>query len=522
MKKGFLRPHLFLFFFIFIVVCLLLTSGCTSIIPHDTNSTPTLFTISPTNKSAWESNVSSIIWVAYSPPSADPNKGIEADPDAIQKDLEVLRQAGFTGLVTYSAAGPLGKNLPTLAEKAGFNGLIMGIFDPLNTEEFAAAQNASKLSIVKGFCVGNEGLDKRYDLPTLVSAMDTLKKKTGKPVTTTEELEDYSNTSLLNLGDWVFPNAHPYFHNLVTPESAASWTNAAYHDTEKRAQRFVLFKEVGLPSNGDDDRVSEARQDQYYQLLEGSDTRFVYFEAFDQPWKNALPVEPHWGIFYANRSPKLMGERLLAQNITRASNPITPTLSEIPPTKIIGDTTHPDPFYIYADLDAEKNHFTPSGYMGDIGDIHINSAYETNPHSGKSSIRIRYDAEGQSPNSCGYPPPCKWAGVYWQEPPNNWGTSAVFKDYGYNLEKYKRLTFWARSEKNSTIDFKIGGILGDFGDSIKYPQSIRASLTTEWKQYEINLTGEDLSHIIGGFVWVSDWEANPNGVTFYLDDIRYE
>jgi exo-beta-1,3-glucanase (GH17 family) len=508
--------------FFLLLLCLLIASGCISHVSYDTNTTPTPAAISLTNKSSWESNVSSIIWVAYSPPSADPNKGIEADPDAIQKDLEVLKKAGFTGLVTYSSAGPLGKDLPILAEKAGFSGLIMGVFDPLNPGEIAAAQNASQLEIVKGYCVGNEGLDKRYDLPTLAAAIDTLKKNTGKPVTTTEELEDYSDSRILNLGDWVFPNAHPYFHNFVIPESAAGWTTAAYHDTEKQAKRFVFFKEVGLPTEGDGDRVSETGQDQYYRLLEGSDTRFVYFEAFDQPWKNNLPVEPHWGIFYANRSPKVMGERLLTNNITVTRRYVEPTGIPVQTlTKAVIANT-PDPFYIYADLDAENNHFSPVGYMGDIGDIHINTAYETYPHSGKTAIQIKYEAKGKAPNSCSYSPPCKWAGVYWQEPPNNWGNNAVFKNYGYNLENYSRFTFWARAEQNTTIEFKVGGISGDYGDSLKYPQGIIATLSPQWKQYEIDLTDEDLSHIIGGFLWVSDWRTNPDGVTFYLDDMRFE
>ena len=31
---------------------------------------------------------------------------------------------------------------------------------------------------------------------------------------------------------------------------------------------------------------------------------FSYFEAFDQPWKNTMPVEPYWGLFDKDRQPK--------------------------------------------------------------------------------------------------------------------------------------------------------------------------------------------------------------------------
>ena len=48
------------------------------------------------------------------------------------------------------------------------------------------------------------------------------------------------------------------------------------------------------------------------------------------------------------------------------------------------------------------------------------------------------------------------------------------------------------------------------------------TLTTQWQQYTIDLTGVDLSYVLGGFAWVANNTANPNGAVFYLDDIQYE
>jgi len=45
-------------------------------------------------------------------------------------------------------------------------------------------------------------------------------------------------------------------------------------------------------------------------------------------------------------------------------------------------------------------------------------------------------------------------------------------------------------------------------------------LTKDWKQYTINLAGQDLSRIVTGFAWTLAAHGQP--VTFYLDDIRYE
>ncbi len=457
---------------------------------------------------AWREKVSSIIWVAYSPPSANPDKGIEASCESIREDLAVLRQAEFTGLVTYSSAGILGSELPKMAQTEGFKGLIMGIWDPSSQEEINNAKAASLIPIVLGFCIGNEGLEKRYGTTVLAGAIQNLREATGKPATTTEEIDDYFDGALFGLGDWVFPNAHPYFHNQVNPDEAVSWSKAAYDDLRRRTDLFVMFKEVGLPTAGDlEGTLSEANQERYYKDLAKTDVQFVYFEAFDQPWKTHLPVEPHWGIFRSDRTPKLLALMLMGKEpLTNSSSSSATELT----------------FYIYQDADSPDNHYKPTGYMGDTGDIHINETFEDNPNSGKTCIRIVYDAKGKGPNACPYAPPCQWAGVYWQEPPNNWGKDQFWKGKGFNLSGYNRLVFWGRADKSCIIEFKVGGIDEPYGDSLTYPRGIHAELNKDWQEFEINLGGTNLSHIIGGFVWVTNWDTNPDGVTFYLDDIRFE
>src|SRR3989344_9558144 len=71
------------------------------------------------------------------------------------------------------------------------------------------------------------------------------------------------------------------------------------------------------------------------------------------------------------------------------------------------------PFNIYTDSGAPDNHYVPSGYMGDWGDIKMDPAHAENPHSGTTAIEVTYSAaRTQGAN---------WAGVYWQDPANNWG-----------------------------------------------------------------------------------------------------
>jgi len=169
------------------------------------------------------------------------------------------------------------------------------------------------------------------------------------------------------------------------------------------------------------------------------------------------------------------------------------------------------PFAVYTDKGSPKNHFIPSGWMGDFGDVSYNDGSQENPYSGTTCIKIIYT--GKASNGA------RWAGIYWQNPANNWGT----KKGGFDLTGATKLTFWAKGENGDERieEFKLGGLTGD------YPDSDSAGigpviLTKKWKQYTIDLRGKDLSYISGGFCWATNVDVNPQGATFYLDDIMYE
>lgn len=168
-------------------------------------------------------------------------------------------------------------------------------------------------------------------------------------------------------------------------------------------------------------------------------------------------------------------------------------------------------FYVYQDKGSHVNHFAPSGWMGDYGDIKLNDASTDNPADGRTAIKVDYTAKGaQGAN---------WAGIFWQNPPNNWGTVKG----GFDLTGFKKLTFWARGTtgKEKIAEFKVGGITGEFGDS--GAQSIGPiELTKEWKKYTIELAELDLHSISGGFCWSASRDDNPEGFTIFLDEIRFE
>lgn len=170
-----------------------------------------------------------------------------------------------------------------------------------------------------------------------------------------------------------------------------------------------------------------------------------------------------------------------------------------------------EPFNVYSDKGARDNHYAPSGWMGDFRDLVFNDAFTENSHSGTTCIKIVYKPDVSQG--------ARWAGIYWQNPPNNWGN----KKGGYDLTGASKLTFWAKGAVGGERieEIKIGGLTGS------YPDSDQAStgpiiFTKEWEKFEIDLKGKDLTYISGGFCWSTNIDVNPDGCTFYLDDIRYE
>ncbi|MDD2680161.1 MAG: hypothetical protein PHO03_05145 [Candidatus Omnitrophica bacterium] len=169
------------------------------------------------------------------------------------------------------------------------------------------------------------------------------------------------------------------------------------------------------------------------------------------------------------------------------------------------------PFYIYSDRSSAKNHFIPSGWMGDYGDLKYDGASKEDPYLGDTCIKIVYSGRAAQG--------AQWAGMQWQNPANNWGSV----DAGFDLSKASKLTFWARGAKGGERieEFKIGGIMGEFSDADSAVVG-PVILDKEWKQYTVDLKGKDMSYIIGGFCWSANVDNNPEGATFYLDEIKYE
>jgi exo-beta-1,3-glucanase (GH17 family) len=276
----------------------------------------------------WIGKVSRIRWVDYSSPNPHPDGGYyQPMPESIYQDLLTLKKASFTGLITYGSAGIMGKQFLAIAQTLGYQGVIMGIWNPNAQDELNNAINAAGMPLVLGYGIGNEGLSgprDRYTVTELCSSISRLRISTGKPAATSEDIEAYyRQPELLSIGDWLFPISHPYWHFTKYALDAIQWEKDQYAALRLRTDRYIFFKEVGLPTAGAYG-LSEANQELYYRGLADTEVPFAYFEGFDQPTKTQASVEPHWGIFHSDLEPKLiawdlMGYRLFTPEINSAN-----------------------------------------------------------------------------------------------------------------------------------------------------------------------------------------------------------
>lgn len=207
--------------------------------------------------------------------------------------------------------------------------------------------------------------------------------------------------------------------------------------------------------------------------------------------------------------------------------PPTPTISTTTASTAPSGTTMPCgrasgaesvPFYVYADAGDARNHFIPSGFFGDIMDLTLAQDDSSMPRTGSNAIRIEYRPRGDD----------GFAGIFWQCPEGNWGT---VPNAGFNLTLATRVSFFAKvAESSMKAEFKVGGI--GFNDGAPFKDSTRSistepsilPLDTEWRRFEIDLTPHtaNLTYIIGGFMFVTSKEQNPNGLVLYLDEIVWE
>ncbi|HEY2515180.1 MAG TPA: hypothetical protein VGI39_30145 [Polyangiaceae bacterium] len=169
--------------------------------------------------------------------------------------------------------------------------------------------------------------------------------------------------------------------------------------------------------------------------------------------------------------------------------------------------------------------FVPSGFMGDtptdFNAVKMSSAATACPSRAMGAQGSCYSVNWTPAPISGQK--TAWVGVYWQYPGNNWGGKPG-KDIAAGATK---VTFSAMGGAGGeALQFLAGGVNVSGGNaSLTYADTFTAkaqvTLTNAWADYEVDLTGDTYSQVIGAFAWTMTTGAT-DPVTFYIDNIQWQ
>jgi exo-beta-1,3-glucanase (GH17 family) len=172
--------------------------------------------------------------------------------------------------------------------------------------------------------IGNEAsvdwTDHMVPVERLIEFTRTIKSRIDVPVTFCENYVPWTNKLVPLVAELDFISIHTYpVWEFQTIENALEYTKKNYYSVRDCHPNVpIVITEAGwtTQANGcgiETWNASDILQAEYYQQLlawtnEEQILTFV-FEAFDEPWKGSGdPQEPekHWGLFYVDRTPKLV------------------------------------------------------------------------------------------------------------------------------------------------------------------------------------------------------------------------
>lgn len=202
-----------------------------------------------------------------------------------------------------------------LAERARFN-------DSRIDELIRIANKHS--DVINAVSVGNENTPEwganNVPVERLIGFAKRLKEGTGKPVTFNEGAFEWEKIpEIAERMDIISVHSYPLWYGNTVEEALE--VNKTWYKKIKELypDKLVLFSEVGWATNCADfsqmkeGQANEENQKKYYDEFwawADSEKIIAYmFEAFDEPWKGGNrpnEAEKNWGIFYVDRTPKLM------------------------------------------------------------------------------------------------------------------------------------------------------------------------------------------------------------------------
>jgi exo-beta-1,3-glucanase (GH17 family) len=209
--------------------------------------------------------------------------------------------------------------------------------EPIPDEELAANKLANRAEIERGIDlanefddivvavnVGNEALvewnDHMVPLENVIDYVRRVKSAIEQPVTVADNYEWWieDGAPLAAEVDFLGIHTYPAWEEKTIDEALPYTIDNMERVAAALPDKPMAILEAGWATTAVEfgDHASEANQARHYRELHdwatATNTTVFFFEAFDEPWKgdpnNPEGAEKHWGLFFVDRTPKLVFE----------------------------------------------------------------------------------------------------------------------------------------------------------------------------------------------------------------------
>ena len=240
--------------------------------------------------------------------------------------LEVIQKEGLHFDVMLGAYIMAEKNNPECPWGGVYPNSELAINKKLNQKRIAKLIDMANAypEIISSVSAGNEATvswtDHLVTVDSLLEYVTLIKKSVKQPVTFCENYVPWLDKlkPVAEALDFISIHTYPVWE-YKTVDDALTYTIENYHAVAHAyPDKQIVISEAGwaTKSNGrgiPPHHVNEVLQREYVnQLLDWAEVEGVIiylFEAFDENWKGSDdPLEPekHWGIYYTDRTPKLI------------------------------------------------------------------------------------------------------------------------------------------------------------------------------------------------------------------------
>ena len=486
---------------------------------------------------------------AYSPfrDCQMPDIGPFPSGDEIQADLMRIANSG-NAIRTYSSQG-INAEIVRRAADLGLSiglGVALGPEAEKNEAEIEAARILAAEVPVDFLIVGNEVILRGELSPQEVADyMREAKRRTGLPVAYAEigsffvEVQGAGQISpresmlpIIEAADILLVHLYPYWDGIDV-EQGAAYVALFYSALQVTfPDKRVVIGETGWPSRGEPRGSAVASLEnqrrffmEFTALAQHRDIEHFYFAPFEEPWKaNEGAVGPSWGVVTVERASKFESESLFfprqAPNVNRgtpwphygaqATQPAVEITGQ-PPAESVVNTP---PLVLYREFPF-PGPLGPSAWQGDWGDLVVDACWGDHPYSQPEALKLEYTAQ-----SAGSAFAEGWVGIVWESQ----------HPEGEDVRLYNQVRFYARGEQGGErVTFFFGGERTNLAACLQgeitcvaqtLPPALPTTLSQDWQLYTLDVSSLPRGSVVDGLGWVASACQNPDGVTFYLDDVE--